>query len=365
MTQTLSEPTPSLDRSILALLRGECPSDDPAEDSIDAALRRYECGGYLFLQWSRNGTALPLARGWARALARAHRKTAVDNLAAVAEFRAVARLLHEAGAPFVLLKGLSYLADLYDDPAARVLTDIDLLIRRDDIPRITRSLRAAGYVGLRAGYEARFRRFEMKRPEEGRCSFEFHWRLGLPGRSRIDQDEAWRRARPWTLEGIACLRLDPEDALIFHVAHLADHYFGPTLKWAFDLREMLRRWQPDAVRLARRSRDCRVRVSLHLALRHLAKLFPDESAPGDLLRRTAPGAARRRLLEGFRSDRPLALLEVPGPRSARRYLLRLLMVDRSLDALALATGGLLRPLTLALSRAAGRESPPWEWPARD
>ena len=78
-----------------------------------------------------------------------------------------------------------------------------------------------------------------------------------------------------------------------------------------------------------------------------------------------PGAARRRLLKGFRSDRPLALLEVPGPRSARRYLLRLLMVDRSLDALALAIAGLLRPVTLSLSRAAGREAPPWEWHARD
>ncbi len=361
MREKWSLPPQPLQRDILALLRGETPPGGAPPPSIDEALRRYECGGYLKGLWSRNGKASALEPGWTAALARSHRKTAIDTLAALGELRRAGRILTDAGIPFLLLKGAAYLVDLYEDPAERVLADVDLLIRRSDAERVARRLAEAGYRPIVQGYLPEYRRFEMERPGPEPCRLEFHWWIGLPLRFGIAQDALWDRAVPCELEGIACRRLHPEDAILYHAAHLADHYYGPSLKWAIDLREMLRRWRPDAGALVERSAAWRTRTALHLALLHVAKLFPDEAAPGSLLAATAPGRLRRALLSAHLSGDPLALFVIPEIRHPRRYVLRLLMVDRATDAAGLGFAALLRPALAAVRRSLGRDDPPWEW----
>jgi putative nucleotidyltransferase-like protein len=351
-----------LQRALLALLRGAHPgAGAPSSERVEALLGRYECGGYLHRQWAGAGRLASLPSVWSEALAKAHRKTALDNLAALGEFRAVGRILERAAIPFVLLKGASYLTNLYDDPAARALTDIDLLVHPADAGRVARLMTAAGYEGVGYEYESRFRRFEVRRGGEGACGFEFHWRIGLPARFRVEQDEIWRRATPCALEELPALRLADEHALLYHVAHLADHYFGPPLKWIVDLREMQRRWRLDARELWAQSVRWRVRTPLQLARMHLEKIFPEEPVPHAIL--PVPlGKARRRAMRRYLSREPLALLDVPGQRTIERYVLRLLLVDRLVDAASVAAEGILRPLVLPVARALGHERPPWEWP---
>jgi len=236
-------PSRILSDSIASLLRLEPPANDGSPDALDASLKRYECGGYLHRLWRSTRRLETLPSVWAQALTRAHRKTALDNLEALAEFRAVGRHLVDERVPFILLKGGAYLIDLYDDPGERLLTDIDLLVQREDIKRLARRLSRVGYDIVVSDRE--FRRFEVKARGRLSCHFEFHWWLGRPLRSRIPQEEIWTRATPALLEGVSCLRLSPEDALLYHVAHQADHLFGPSLKWTIDLREMFIRWRLD------------------------------------------------------------------------------------------------------------------------
>lgn len=361
MREKWSLPSQSLQRDILALLRGEMPPEGAPPPSIDEALRRYECGGYLKGLWSRDGRASALGPVWTAALARAHSKTAIDTLAALGELRRAGRILTDGGIPFLLLKGAAYLVDLYEDPAERALTDVDLLIRRSDAGRAARRLSEEGFRPVAERYQPEYRRFEMERPGPDPCRIELHLRIGMPLRARVDQDAIWRRAVPCSLEGIDCGRLHPEDAILYHAAHLADHYYGPSLKWAIDLREMLRCWRPDAGALLERSAAWRTRTALHLALLHLAKLFPGEATPGSLLAGTAPGRLRRALLSVHLSRDPLALFVIPEIRHPRRYLLRLLMVDRATDAVGLGFAVLLRPALAAVGRRLGRDVPPWEW----
>jgi hypothetical protein len=140
---------------------------------------------------------------------------------------------------------------------------------------------------------------------------------------------------------------------------MADHYFGPSLKWFVDLLEMLRRWRPAHERLAEQARAWRCRTVLCLALEHVDRLWPG-AAPEDTRARLAPVAWRRRLLEKYRSGGPLELFAVPdGPLA--RGLLRCLMLDRPADALALTARVLLRPLLRPIGRIWGRALPPWEW----
>jgi hypothetical protein len=348
-------PSRDLQASLLALLRGLPPGGDHAPEEIAAALRRYECGGYLHRLWSGRTGGLPAA--WAAALAAAHRRTQVDSLAALAQFRALGDLLRALGVPFLLLKGAAYLTDLYPDPGTRAVTDIDLLVPPGAAPGVARQLRAAGY---RTGVDLHYpesRRFEAWRPGPAECRFEFHWELGLPFRFRVDTAGIWERAAPCSLEGIACGRPAPEDALLYHVAHLADHYFGPSLKWVIDLREMLARWPLEPRVLRERAAAWRVATALGMVLPHLERLFPG-CLPEALAAAAALGPLRRRLFARYRATGPLELLSVP-PEGPRRAPLRLLMIDRPLDALGLAVTVLLRPVRRLVG--ADGAAPPWDW----
>lgn len=345
-----------LSESVLSLLRGEAPAAQASPEEIDRCLRRYECGGYLHAAWSAARRLDSLPRDWAEGIRRTHRKTVVDNLAALAEFRRFAGHLAEDKVPFILLKGCAYLLDLYPDPGGRMLTDIDLLIRRPDAGRVARRLAGAGYTGEVGSDFPENRRFEMWYPGAAHCRFELHWRLGLPTRSDLDQESIWTHAVPGILEGISCRRLAPEDAVLYHVLHAADHYFGPSLKWTLDLREMFRKWRLDEGVLLERARAWRCRTALHLALRQLDKVFPG-AAPPRLLGGTSPGPIRSLLQRGYLSSDPLSFLTVRGD-SPWRYPQRCLLVDRVLDSFLLTLQVMSRPVS---RRLAGPPAPPWEW----
>jgi len=351
-------PTFELQRSIVTLLRGEVPRETHDASVVVGCLRRYECGGYLHALWERDGRRGSLPAAWAEPIARAHRKTAIDNLGALGEFRAVGEYLARQRIPFVLLKGAAYLTELYDDPGARALTDIDILVRPGDVQRVARHLAASEYEGSVDSWYPESRRFEMVRATGTRCRFEFHWHLGLPHRLRVDQEALWEGTREAQLEGIPCRLLRPKDAILYHVGHLADHYFGPTLKWIIDLREMLSRWKPDPAALASGAGDWRVRVALYLALRHLDKLFPGE-APGELLQRITPGPARRTMLRRIVSHAPAELMAVDAG-SVRRFYLRPQLLDSPWDAALLSLRVMSRPATQLLRRLRPAAPLPWE-----
>ena len=351
-------PAFDLQRGIVTLLRGEAPRKTFDAAMVEACLRRYECGGYLHGLWSRDGRSVRLTPMWAEAIRRAHRKTAIDNLGALAEFRAVGEFLVRERIPYVLLKGAAYLVDLYDDPGKRALTDIDVLLKPGDARRVARHLAGSGYDGSVDPWYPEWRRLEMVRSGGTRCRFEFHWQLGLAPRLYIDQNALWDGTREGRLEGIPCRLLGPEDAILFHVGHLADHYYGPTLKWIIDLRKMLSQWRPDPVDLATRAAKWRVRVAFYLALRHMEKIFPDE-VPRDLMTRIEPGPVRRAMLARLLSNSPAELMDV-DPGSARRFLMRPHLLDSPWDALRLTMQVMSRPAMRVARRLREQAPLPWE-----
>jgi hypothetical protein len=335
------------------------PSGEFSALDIDACLARYQCGGYLQLQWTRENRLEELPPVWYAALTRAHRKLTIDNLAALAEFRRLGRYLQEEGIPVLILKGADYLLDLYEDPSARFLTDIDLLVRPENAGRLARRLRDCGYETDLGSHYPEHCRFEMWRPVEGHCRFEIHWRLGLPLRARIDQAAVWERSRPGTLEEVPCRRLSVEDAVLFHAYHAADTYFGPSLKWVIDIREMFRRRSPNVEQLLEESATWGVRTALHLALFHLEKIFPGE-APAPLLAALRPGAFRWSLLRRHLLPDPVELMASEELEAAHRPV-RLFLIDRPVDAFALSLRVLARPFIRPLQRALGGARPPWAW----
>jgi hypothetical protein len=348
---------PGLQDDLVRVLRGESPRGIHAEGAIEAALRRYECGGWLHGRSRAEGTALPDA--WGRAAAAAHRRTLAESLAALRRIAEVGALLREHGMEAILMKGAAYLAALYPDPGMRSLTDVDLLLSFENARRLGRLLAARGFRGRVGPSFPEDERFEMFRADrELSPCVEIHWRLGVAGRTCIDQAAIWRAARPIQMEGERFLLLSSEDAILYHCWHASDHYYGHSLKWALDLREMLRRFAPDPEVLLERAGRFRVRVPLHFALVQVEELLPG-SVPEALLAGTEPGAARRMAFRPFRGRGALEFLRV-GSGDRGRVFLRPLLIDSPKDALAAAWRVVLRPAAPGGDKRSASEPLPWE-----
>ena len=356
MPEKRTRPSDALQKALVLALRGESPPDEFDSGQVAQALERYECGGYLNTVWgSRSERRLPPS--WRGEVERAHRKTLIDNLAALSQFHVVAEEMEKAGARYILLKGAHYLAELYDDLGARPMTDIDLLIRPGDVRGLARRLAAAGFEGDTGWNYPEYRRFEMWRPGPAACRFEFHWDLTLPGRLAAHGEDAWRVAPPVSLDGVSCLALPRDLALVNHVSHLADHYFGPTLKWVLDLRQMLRRWYPEPGSLVDLARRGGIGTALYLALRHLCMLFPGEVSP-EILGSLAPRGLRRVGVGRFLTGQAVEIVDLEE-RGWRRSLFRLLMADDPADLARLAARVPARPALYLWYRLSGAAREPW------
>lgn len=236
--------------------------------------------------------------------------------------------------PVIPLKG-AFLAEMvYPHPAARPMSDVDVLVQPAERLRVDAVLRGLGY---RRGDDAHSWAFDVAYDAAtsydgtGGSRVDVHWRLLNDPRYGWDHAEAdavWDRAVPVTLAGEPALALAAEDLVLSLATHLAIHHALSGLVWYWDLKLVLDRWSatldPDA--LVARAKDWRVRGALSLALDRLAELFPLPDVVASTAARLAPRgprAAAARWLVARRGDRLQAF----------EHVIPLLLTDRFVDVL--------------------------------
>ncbi|MBI2865191.1 MAG: nucleotidyltransferase family protein [Chloroflexi bacterium] len=148
----------------------------------------------------------------------------------------LARLLgaaNESGLPIVVLKGACLAEVVYGDVALRPMTDLDLLFRWHDLPRLDYLTCSLGYTrpdgDLVALAEAGARHhFPILRQSNG-PPLELHWTIAHEDRHGVFIDQAeiealWSRSLPMTIAGVATRMLAPEDLLLHSCLHLANNH---------------------------------------------------------------------------------------------------------------------------------------------
>lgn len=145
------------------------------------------------------------------------------------ELRQVARVLAREGIPLMALKGLAYLVAELPSSGWRNLSDIDLMVRRDDIDRAEQLLRDAGWVdsGEHDDYDQHYYRDWMHEvpplvhPARG-FEVDVHHNLSPPvSRLRIDAARLWDAAVEHVDEcGMRVFVLDGPDMLLHNAVHL-------------------------------------------------------------------------------------------------------------------------------------------------
>jgi len=206
------------------------PSPPPEEGALLDLLVREDVAPLVYYNLIKRGEAHGLTRETITSLRDLFFLDLARNLRIRWEMAKILSALAEQQIPHIILKGLALLACYYPHPALRRMTDVDLLVRSIDLPRLDGYLTTIGYrpvdaplakVGtVPSGYLSSR---EYHAPDV-RPPLHIHWELmnsSTPRAAPITYPLAdlWNSARKITLDGTAGWIPSGEHMLL----HLTEH----------------------------------------------------------------------------------------------------------------------------------------------
>ncbi len=172
----------------------------------------------------------------------AYQESALYSAVMSVELAALLDLLSEARLPAIVLKGAALGDTLYGNAALRPMTDLDLLLHREDVPAAQQALEARGYhrsaVEARPGLTLAFENeIVLRSAGTPALAVELHWRLlDSPFyQERVDEGWFWETARPAEVAGTQALVLGLEAAFLHLSAHYVLHHQGRGDRWIHDI----------------------------------------------------------------------------------------------------------------------------------
>ncbi len=216
----------------------------------------------------------------------AARRVAAHNVFYETQCAAILKDLSAAGIESILLKGFSYMRDIYGDTSSRSMSDIDLLVRPADRIRAHEYLIDNGFSlcvipSFRGSREDFLRLTDiigethyMKQTGALTASVDLHWKMRaeFPMNNYMDLDKFpwWKNATTVDIGDAQARRLVPEMQFIHLALHFAirHHYWG--LRWFVELFLFLKTFGEkldwDFVYQTTSSSDCRKLLGVCLRL---------------------------------------------------------------------------------------------------
>lgn len=183
----------------------------------------------------------------------------------VAHLKSVARAEHmsvcldrvltactQAGVAVLLVRGAWLAVHAYEHASLRPMSDIDLVVRDEDLRRASRALRAAGLIGRHAP-----------------VALDLHTVRSMPGVRTVRwAEQVWDRAVSTSIAGHSVRVPEVHDHVLLIAAHLALHHgFGAAgLKGLYDLHRLIESEALDWTLLSQRSEVAGLSRALSLTL---------------------------------------------------------------------------------------------------
>ncbi|MCU0756336.1 MAG: nucleotidyltransferase family protein [Xanthomonadales bacterium] len=233
------------------------------------------------------------------------------------------RALDAEGIPFVVIKGPWLLAYAYGDPGTRPTSDLDLVIRPADLPRLEQWLAREGF---RPTHEpppphhfARTCGLGYRRA--GDVDLDIHWHPFMADTPVAAEERFWADSVWMELQGARVRVPSPLDGFLLTLWHGRKPDPGSRLRWIVDAAMQLRRAPVDGAALLARAADTRLLQACVEALPMLAEfealdLPPLPAVPalpksarlyGLLQQYAAAGCQRSVWADPLRKPRSLAL----------------------------------------------------------
>jgi hypothetical protein len=269
------------------------PSSSTNTDSdwerFSECIRQNGIGPMVYHSIQRSGLAGMIPLITLLELKCAYYGNAARNELLYCELREVLRALKTAGTAVIVLKGAALAETVYGNRALRWMSDIDLLVRKEELSCAEDRLAAIGYVLEQHQQSKEWLKqhyYHLVFRRKGGVPIEVHWHLDRPNRAfSIDLDGIWKRAVPATIAGVEALVLSPEDLLPYLCHHTACHHvLDGGLRTLCDIAETTQRYcqQIEWDEVTKHAREWRIERYVYLTLR-LAKELLEAAVPDSVL----------------------------------------------------------------------------------
>jgi len=221
------------------------------------------------------------------------------NLVRLARLEELTTALRRAGIDVLYLKGAAFLDTLYEDPGARKMDDMDILVRQGDRQRVGSLLGELGLVLLE--YEGRpvtrdrLHEWTFRWGGADPLLVDVHTAFCQSRRHTVDYDGLWGRSVVYRTSHRTVPTPSPEDSLLYVALHEAMHSLVVGPRSARDVDRIVTRWRPNWHSVLDIARRWRARRALWTCLR-AARRAHATPVPGWVLRRLRPSPPTRALL---------------------------------------------------------------------
>lgn len=157
-------------------------------------------------------------------------ENAARNMFLYDELGMILRALKNEGVGVIALKGAFLAEAVYRNIGLRPMSDIDLLIKKEDLYKVNKELARLGYSApvypthLHEKIQNQLQNNEAYINQGKKIVVDIHWDIApsiIP--IRVDINKFWENAQPVKIAGIETLTLAPEDSLLHLCLHLDGH----------------------------------------------------------------------------------------------------------------------------------------------
>jgi hypothetical protein len=283
-------------RWLAGCLRGEAVHLERAAawPGLADAARRAGLSAFLLDAFNRAGVDVPSAT--TDALREHASRIAAHNVHLRQVLRPVIRAFDRAGVALMLLKGAALNLVHRDGTDLRPMSDIDAMIRRDQVAEADELLRRTGFQPGRNlvrpdFFPTYYGETEYRSEPPASVRIDLHVRPFRPLRyvRTVPDDALWDDAQAVTVDDSRVLIPGPEDMLLHLAGHAAIHG-GTRLLWLFDIRRLVD-WSGPGIhweRIAERARRWRVAHPVCAGLAQAEAVFGPVIPPGAMRALQAP-----------------------------------------------------------------------------
>jgi hypothetical protein len=159
-------------------------------------------------------------------LREAYRNLATMNTSLFFDVLKVLESLADNQLPVIALKGLSLAKNIYGDIALRPMSDLDLLVKEEDLVRAGRTLLTLGYQQYFPAWESVLKTYHHLPPFTNKSGtmIELHWNIVTPDSPiKVDLDGLWERACLIKVDHVEVRVFSPEDLFLHLCIHACFH----------------------------------------------------------------------------------------------------------------------------------------------
>ena len=206
--------------------RLETLSPADGESLVNWALR-FNVGGLFYREIkSRNFPTELIPVDARNRLREAYRNRATMNTSLFLDVLKVLKSLADNQVPVIALKGLSLAKNIYGDIALRPMSDMDLLVKEEDLVRAGRILLTLGYKQYFPAWESTLKIYHHLPPftNKSGAMIELHWNIVTPDSPiKVDLDGLWERACLIKVDNVEVRVFSPEDLFLHLCIHACVH----------------------------------------------------------------------------------------------------------------------------------------------